>query len=219
MTVTTIAQFPTYEETKVANVKGYYNHEGSTIHFAGIEVFERYQNTRLGLENSISRHLDKALNGIPGRSAARTKLDKINFLLAQDYTIGADGIVYEKNDPRAAEAVAPTVPEETEEDRDNATLMEIDPQVAEQHFPLSQWIEGKKQNPRAIVMVENNEDPRCLLTYAGDAAIASKLLYLRKGDAWFGDQGFDKVEIGKGALPSFRLRLKDHGYEVIAPPN
>jgi hypothetical protein len=205
-TTTTIATFPTRKET-----------ERSTAGFADIHVYERYYQDRLRCENMVCRNLDKSLNGIPGRSAARTKLEKINFLMAQDFTIGVDGIVYERNDPRAAAAVTPIAPVETEDDRDNATLMEIDPKVATKHYPLLQWLECKKTDPRAIVMVEDQDDNRCWITFAGDAAIASRLLHLMKNDVWFGDQGFEMVRIGKGAFSAFSSRLKDKGYRVISP--
>jgi len=207
-TTKTIPTFPTAKET-----------EKSTAGFADIHVYELYYPDRLRCENMVCRNLDKSLNGIPGRSAARTKLEKINMLMAQDFTIAADGLVYEKNDPRALKAVAPVKPEETEDDRDNATLMAIDPQVATKHYPLLQWIEAKKADPEAIVMVEDQDDNRCWITFAGDATIASRLLHLMKNEVWFGDQGFDLVRIGKCAFSAFSSRLKDKGYRVINPLN
>jgi hypothetical protein len=207
-TTTTIATFPTRKET-----------EQSTAGFADIHVYERYYQDRLRCENMVCHNLDKSLNGIPGRSAARTKLEKINMLMAQDFMIGADGIIYEKSDPRVLEAVAPIVPEETADikaaKKATAVLMDIVPKVVS--IPLTEWAEAKKANPRAIVLVEDITDRRCLITYAGDALILGQRLHHKLDDVWFGDQSFDLVRIGKTALEPTRLRLKHHGFEVIVP--
>ena len=192
-----ITTFPTAKETETAN------------NFADIPTYERYYSDRLRMENTVTRHLDSALKGIQGRSVAKTKLEKINLLLSQDYWITGAGVIKSKEE-------TPTVPELTPEAKVSAELMEIDPQTVTKYFSLLQWIETKKTDPDAIVMVQDQEDNRCLITYAGDAMIAANLLHLMRNEAWFGDQGFDMVRIGKSAFPAFSLRLSDIGYRVVS---
>lgn len=202
----TIVTFPTAKETETAQ------------NFADTVTYERYYADRLRLENGVTRQLDAALKGIAGRSKAKTKLDKINFLLGQDYWITGAGIIKSKEEtPTEAELEVPIVPEPTPEAKVSAELMAIDPKVATKHYPLLQWIEAKKADPEAIVMVQDQGDNRCWITFAGDATITAKLLHLMKNEVWFGDQCFDLVRIGKTAFSAFSSRLKDKGYRAINP--
>lgn len=206
----TIATFPTAKETETAQ------------NFAGILTYERYYADRLRLENSVTRQLDAVLKGISGRSEAKTKLEKINFLLGQDYYIDA-GIIKSKRgcetEETEQEAIVPeSSPEPTPEAKASAELMQIDLDVVREPA-LRQWVEAKKADPEAIVMVMDRNDNRLLTTYAGDATIAARLLHLKKDEVWFGDQCFERVQIGKQAFNPFSVRLKDKGYRVIQPLN
>ncbi len=99
----TITLFPTYKEISVLPV--YFGGKGYQAVFENSIVSESYDRDRENLESMVTKFIDVSLNGIKGRSAAKTKLQKINFLLEHGcgYYFSSNGKITRKGSEQSAE--------------------------------------------------------------------------------------------------------------------
>jgi len=98
----TISVFPTYKEISTPVYLGGISHQEI---FENVFVSESYEQDRENLESTVTKLIDAGLNGIKGRSAAKTKLQKINFLLEHGcgYYFNSEGKISRKGSEQSAE--------------------------------------------------------------------------------------------------------------------
>lgn len=164
------------------------------------------ESNRADYEKMTSKGLsDLLIEGkVPGRSKVKTRDEKIELLMAQTWGY------------QEAKAEAAPEPEATPELENTATAetLKIDPAAA--CASLSDWIVTKQRHPRAIVMVVDVNDPRCAVTYAGDALLLNRLFYTELTHTYFGGTtSIARCRISQGSTSAFALRLKDKGIELV----
>ena len=98
----TITVFPTYKEISTPVYRGGIpSQEIFENHF----VSESYQQDREKLESTVTKLIDAGLNGIKGRSAAKSKIEKTNYLLEHGfgYYYNSDGKISCKGSEQPAD--------------------------------------------------------------------------------------------------------------------
>lgn len=149
----TINTFPTYKEAESAQYH---------VNFSNHAVGESYGIARMRIEDRPCSLLNGGMRGIPGRSAAKTKIQKVNFIMEYDlgYYRDSDGIICHKDNDYYEYKAAPEA----------APAPEVTPDR-----PRSQkvWADLKVTRPATIVLVNNEDHPTSLLTYGDDATKVS----------------------------------------------
>ena len=137
----TITVFPTYGEISIPVCRGGISHQEI---FENVFVGESYEQDREKLESTVTKLIDAGLNGIKGRSAAKSKIEKTNYLLEHGfgYYYNSDGKISRKgseqpadcdfygNVPEVSPAVSPVVSPVVSHEVSPAVSHEVSPAVS-----------------------------------------------------------------------------------------
>lgn len=180
---------------------------------------------------------------VSGRSKAKTRSEKIQLLMAQMW--GYQALQTEETTPEPEISTTTECPYCTDPEctsTENYRCYICDPKRPEEfiypaqeaesaateevikHYSsgitelpgVSSWAFAKKRISNAIVTVDDPEDQHCLVAYAGDAMLLSRLLFTKLTEQHFDGVGaIARTRFDRELLMVFSVRLENQGIRIV----